>query len=117
MDGELYTIYHMTIDPADFDAFAALVSKIVAAARAETDTLTYEYVVNAEKTAVHIVERYRLPGVLPHVEETFAPYAETFLSLAKIDSLFVYGTPTPEIKARLDGFGAHYFASLNGFSR
>ena len=117
MNGELYSIYHMTIEPSDFPEFETLVAMIVKAASHEADTLTYEYVANADKTAVHIVERYRMAGVLPHVEETFAPYAEKFLSLAKIESVFVYGDPTPEIRAKLDTFGAQYFAPFNGFTR
>lgn len=66
---------------------------------------------------MHIVERYRAPGVLPHVEQTFAPFAERFLQLARIEKLFVYGETTPAIRATLDGFGAEYFTSFAGFSR
>ncbi|MDF3416332.1 hypothetical protein HKX54_17825 [Sulfitobacter sp. M57] len=117
MKGELYSIYHMTIKPEHFAEFEALVAKIVEAASHEPDTLTYEYVVNADHTEVHIVERYLMAGVLPHVEETFAPYAEKFLSLARIEKVFVYGDPTPEIRTKLDGFGASYFKQFNGFTK
>jgi hypothetical protein len=73
--------------------------------------------VNANRTVVHIVERYRTQGLLPHVEETFTPFAKRFLELAKIDRLFVYGDTTPEIRAKLDGFGAVYLQPFAGFSR
>jgi len=117
MKNEIYSIYHLAIAPSDFSAFETLVQTIVAATLEEPDTLTYEYVVNADRTVVHIVERYRPKGLLPHVEQTFAPYAERFLKLATIKKLFVYGDTTPEIRAKLDGFGAEYFASFAGFSR
>ena len=52
-----------------------------------------------------------------HVEQTFAPFAERFLQLARIERLFVYGETTPAIRATLDGFGAEYFTSFAGFSR
>ncbi len=117
MQGELYSIYHLTLDPLDFPAFKALVEKIVDASSREQDTLTYEYVVSDDHRTAHIVERYRMAGVLPHVEQTFAPYAGEFLRLAKIDRLFVYGEPTPDVRAKLDGFGATYLASFAGFSR
>lgn len=117
MQDEIYSIYHLSLNPANFAPFQALVAKIVAATDKEADTLTYEYVVNADHTAVHIIERYRMSGVLPHVEQTFAPYAEEFLSLVTIDALFVYGDPTPEIRAKLDGFGATYLAPFDGFTR
>ena len=117
MHGEIYSIYHLSLDAANFPAFQSLVAKIVEASRQEPDTLTYEYVANAEHTAVHIVERYRMPGVLPHVEQTFAPYAEEFLSLVTIDALYVYGDPTPDVRAKLDTFGALYLVPFAGFSR
>lgn len=117
MQNEIYSIYHLSIEPSKFPEFQALVSKIVAATAKEPETLTYEYVVTADHSVAHIVERYRTPGLLPHVEKTFAPFAEQFLSLAKIEKLFVYGETTPEIRAKLDGFGAIYLAPFDGFSR
>ncbi|MDB5931231.1 MAG: hypothetical protein JWR60_2938 [Polaromonas sp.] len=117
MQNEIYSIYHLSIVPSDFGAFKELVQPIVAATSQEPDTTIYEYVVNADHTAVHIVERYRTSGLLPHVEQTFTPFAERFLKLAKIEKLFVYGDTTPEIRAKLDGFGAIYLTSFAGFSR
>ncbi len=101
----------------EFVAVKTLVERIVEATSREPDTTTYEYVVNADRTVVHIVERYRTQGLLPHVEQTFTPFAERFLELAKIEKLYVYGDTTPEIRAKLDGFGAQYLTPFAGFSR
>jgi hypothetical protein len=117
MRDEIYSIYHLSIVPSNFDAFKTLVEQIVEATSKESDTTTYEYVVNAERTVVHIVECYRTQGLLPHVEQTFAPFAVRFLELATIDKLYVYGETTPEIRAKLDGFGAAYLTPFAGFSR
>jgi quinol monooxygenase YgiN len=117
MQDQVYSIYHLSIAPSDFDAFEALIQPIVAATSEEADTTIYEYVVNADRTIVQIVERYRTQGLLPHVEQTFTPFAERFLQLARIDRLFVYGDTTPAIRAKLDGFGAEYLTPLAGFSR
>lgn len=54
--------------------------------------------------------------LLPHVEQIFTPFDERFLGLAKIESLFDYGETAPEIRAKLDGFGATYLTSFAGFS-
>lgn len=116
MKGETYSLYHLSIDPSNYESFKALIQPIVAATREEADTTIYEYLVNAERTVVHIIERYRTQGLLPHVEQTFMPFAERFL-LATIDRLYVYGDTTPEIRAKLDGFGAVYLTSFAGFSR
>jgi quinol monooxygenase YgiN len=117
MQNEIYSIYHLSIAPSDFDAFEKLIQPIVAATREEPDTTIYEYVVSSDRTAVHIVERYRTQGLLPHVVQTFMPFAERFLKLVKVEKLFVYGDTTPEIRAKLDGFGAIYLTSFAGFSR
>jgi len=117
MQGEIYSLYHLSIKPTDFDAFKALIEQIVAATAKEPDTTTYEYVVNADRTVIHIVERYRTKGLLPHVEQTFSPYAERFLQFATIDKLYVYGETTPDIRAKLDSFGAEYLRPFAGFSR
>ncbi|HEX8444784.1 MAG TPA: antibiotic biosynthesis monooxygenase [Allosphingosinicella sp.] len=117
MQGELYTIYHLTIDPANFEAFRALAAKIVESSRGEPDTLTYQWLVNEDRTTAHILERYRMVGLLPHVEQTFSPHAEEFLSLAMIEKLYVYGDPTPEIRKKLDTFGAIYLSPFDGFTR
>ena len=116
MQGDIYSIYHLAIEPSKFPAFQELVSKIIAATREEPDTLTYEYVVNQDHSVVHIVERYLAAGLLPHVEQTFSPFAEQFLSLAKIEKLYVYGDTTAAIRAKLDGFGAIYLRSFDGFT-
>jgi len=117
MQDEIYSIYHLTIEPSKFPAFKELILKIVSATSQENDTLTYEYVASEDQGTVHIVERYRAVGLLPHVKETFAPFAEQFLALAKIDKLYVYGNPTSEMRATLDGFGAIYLHPFAGFTR
>ena len=117
MQDEVYSIYHLALDPADFPAFKALAEKIVAASSSEQDTLTYEYVASDDHKTAHIIERYRMDGVLPHVEQTFAPFTDAFLKLVRIEKLFVYGEPTPPIRAKLDGFGATYLAPFTGFTR
>ena len=117
MQDEIYSLYHLTIEPAKFDAFKALADELVAASRKQSDTTIYEFVVSADRTQVHIVERYRTKSLLPHVKETFAPYAARFLELVRIDALYVYGETTPQIREVLDGFGAIYLRPFAGFSR
>ncbi len=117
MQGEIYSVYFLAIEPSNFPKFQSLIAKVVAATSKEQDTLAYEYAVSDDQSRVHIIERYRTAGLVPHVEQTFAPFAEEFLSLVTIEKLFVYGETTPEIRAKLDGFGPVYMRSFDGFSR
>jgi quinol monooxygenase YgiN len=117
MNDEICSIYHLTIDPVNLPAFYALTAKLVAGTSKELDTVGYEFSINADRTEIHIIERYRTSGLLPHVEQTFAPFAQEFLSLVKIDKLYVYGNTTAAIRAKLDGFGAIYLTPYDGFKR
>ena len=117
MQNDIYTVYHLTMDPARFQAFNALADELVPGAHEEADTLTYEFSVNAEHTRVTIIEGYRTAGLVPHVTQTFAPYARRFLDLVTIDRLYVYGQTTPEIRAILDDFNPIYMTTFAGFTR
>jgi hypothetical protein len=70
-----------------------------------------------DRTAVAHRRALSHARVLPHIEQTVAPYVGEFLSLARIEKLFVYGDLTPEVRAKLDGFGAIYLAPFEGFTR
>jgi quinol monooxygenase YgiN len=117
MPSHVSNLFTLSLDPKDFPAFEVLVSEIVGATQKESGTLIYEYSVNADRTVAHILERYRSDAVVSHVDNTFAPFAERFLSLVKITGLVVYGNPDAEIRKRLDPFGAVYMESFGGFSR
>lgn len=117
MQDEIYSIFHCSIDPKNIEAFSALIAEIVDAASKEPDTTIYEYVINAEHTEVHIVERYRSAGLLPHIKQTFGPYAGRFLELVRVKAVYVYGKTTPEMREALDGFGTNYLTPFAGFSR
>jgi quinol monooxygenase YgiN len=114
---EISCVYHMRVAPSQMADFKALIAGIVSATSKEPDTLIYEYTVSEGGDEVHIIERYRANGLLPHVQTTFAPFAKEFLKLAKIERLFVYGNVPPPVRAVLDGFGAQYMTPLDGFSR
>lgn len=117
MSAHITSHFTLELTPQDFPAFQTLVCEIVASTSREPETLIYEYSVNSDHTVVHILERYHPDGVVSHIEETFAPYAERFLSMARITGLTVYGEPSAEIRKRLDGFGAVYMNPVAGFSR
>lgn len=110
-------VFHMSVEPEDLVAFKELVGEIVAASSKEPGTFIYEYSASEDEREVHIVERYRADSVLTHVENTFAPFAERFLKMARIERLYVYGNAPADVKSKLDVFGAHYMSPLAGFSK
>jgi quinol monooxygenase YgiN len=117
MSSQVSSLFTLALKPEDFPRFKALVADIVAATQREPGTLIYEYSVNADHTIAHILERYESDAVTNHVDITFAPFAERFLSLVKVTGLTVYGEPDAEVRKRLDPFGAVYMTSFGGFCR
>ncbi|TVU92242.1 MULTISPECIES: putative quinol monooxygenase [Vreelandella] len=117
MNDDITCVFALTLREGKFPAFRDLVAKIVTTTKQEPGTLSYVYSVSADEKNAHIVERYNADAVVSHVDETFAPFAEEFLSLVTIDSLTVYGRPSQSIKSRLDPFGAVYLTPFDGFTR
>jgi quinol monooxygenase YgiN len=110
-------LFSLAVKPAKLPEFKALISTIVEATRLEPGTLVYEYSINEDNSAVHILERYKADAVVSHVDTTFAPFGERFLELCTITGLVVYGTPDAEVRKRLDPFGAVYMTPFDGFGR
>lgn len=108
-------VFHLAVEPDHLGEFKSLINDIVDDARRETGTVIYEYSSNAaDESEIHIVERYQADAVLPHINETFAPYAQRFLALAQINALYVYGETILDIRNKLDAFGAVYLTPLAG---
>ncbi|WP_313200174.1 antibiotic biosynthesis monooxygenase [Rhizobium sp.] len=110
-------VFHMTVEPENLEEFKYLIDPIIAASSNEPGTLIYEYTLGEDGRTVHIVERYLTDAVLSHVENTFGPYAERFLKLATIETLYVYGKPRADLRAKLESFGAIFMSPIAGFSR
>ena len=117
MHPHISCLFSLSVKPAEFPEFKALIANIVAATSTEPDTLVYEYSVNEDNSTVHILERYKADAVVSHVDTTFAPFGKRFLELCTVTSLVVYGTPDIEVRKRLDPFGAVYMTPFDGFSR
>ena len=66
----------------------------------------------------HIYERYAdSDAAVVHLGNFGAKFAERFLQCFEPTDLYVYGEPSDEARAALDGFGAVYLGTFGGFSR
>ena len=118
MVDDLYWVFTLDVKPGKFQEFRTLVADIVAASHKEPGTLASQYSVNADETVVHIFERYRdSDAFVAHVDQTFGPQAERFLSLVTVASLVVYGNPNAAARKALDSFDAAYMTLFDGFAR
>lgn len=117
MKNTITCVFSLSLQEGEFPAFRELVSEIVSKTEKEPGTQTYIYSVSEDQKTAHIIEKYEADAVISHIDVTFSPFAERFLSLVSVTGLTVYGYTTEEIRKRLDTFGAVYLTPFDGFSR
>ena len=93
-----------------------LMNEMVESTRNENGALSYEWFLAGN--TCHIVERYASSSAaLIHLGTFGAKFAERFLQIFEPTGFWVYGEPSAEARAVMDGFGAAYFAPFGGFTR
>jgi quinol monooxygenase YgiN len=95
-----------------------LMSEMVAGTEQEPGTEGYEWFLSRDGKTCHINERYAdSEAVMVHLANFGSKFADRFLACFEPTSLSVYGEPSAEARAALDGLGAAYLGWLGGFSR
>lgn len=95
-----------------------LMPEMVESTRSEVGTLGYEWFLSAEGAVCHIHERYAdSDAVMVHLGNFGTKFAERFLACFEPTGLYVYGEPSEEARAALDGLGAAYLGTFGGFIR
>jgi quinol monooxygenase YgiN len=117
MSNQITCVFEMDVLPGKLESFRDVIRQAVAATHKEPGVLLYEYGISDDGKKAYIVERYRAEALIPHVDETFAPFAQPFLDHVTFSALTVFGDATPEMRKRLDTFGAIYVKTFAGFDR
>ena len=100
------------------DDARSLMNEMVEATRDEEGTEGYEWFLSGDGTACHICERYAdSDAVMVHLGNFGTRFADRFLACFEPNALYVYGEPSDNAQAALDGFSATYFGTFGGFSR
>ena len=108
----------MSVRDGQLDDARDLMPEMVESTRGEEGTLGYEWFLSGDGTVCHIYERYAdSDAALAHLGTFGANFAERFLTCFEPTALYVYGEPSDEAQAALDGFGAQYLGTFGGFSR
>ncbi|MGD2071829.1 MAG: antibiotic biosynthesis monooxygenase [Gemmatimonadota bacterium] len=94
----------------------SLMHEMVESTRAEDGALANEWYLTEDGTECELYERYAdSPAVLANLGTFRDRFAERFLSCVAPTRLHVYGDPTQEARAVLDGLGAAYLGWFGGF--
>ena len=109
---------HMSVREGQLNDARELMTEMVESTCGEVGTLGYEWFLGADGTVCHLNERYAdSDAAMVHLGTFGAKFVERFLGCFEPTSLHVYGEPSDEVRAVLDGFGAVYLGTFGGFSR
>lgn len=107
----------LSVNEGQMDSARALMAEMVEATRNEAGARGYEWFVSEDGSAVHINERYAdSAATMEHLGYFGANFAERFMGCFTPTGFTVYGRPSDEVRAVLDGFGAVYMGPLGGFA-
>lgn len=118
MSGTLSWNLQLSVREGRLGDVRALMAEMVASTMNEPGALGYEWFVTQDGATCHICERYAdSSAALAHLGTFGATFADRFLACLQPTSFTVYGEPSAEAKAALDGLGAAYLGPLGGFHR
>ena len=108
----------MSVREGRLDDAKELMDEMVAATLKEPGAQGYEWFLSEDGDRCHINERYAdSDALMAHLGTFGSQFAERFLACFEPTAFSVYGEPTSEVRAVLDGFGAAYLGWLGGFKR
>ncbi len=117
MSDQIFWLVELAVRPGRLDNFRALTGEMVESTRRESGVLSYERFVSEDGKVVHAHERYTdSVAALAHLETFERKFSGRFLSLVERRRFTVFGTPTDELRAVLDRFGATYLRPFGDFA-
>jgi quinol monooxygenase YgiN len=118
MEGHVAWIIECTVKDGQFAALTELLDEMVEGTSAEPATLAYEWYLSGDQGSLHGFEKYAdSDAMIAHVNGFLEKWAARFTGCVVIDSLLVYGDPSPAAREILDGWHATYMGPWKGFSR
>jgi len=106
----------LTVRPGKLQNFRTLTREMADSTRGERGVLSYERFVSVDGTKVHVYERYEdSAAAVAHLRTFGRTFSRRFVGMVERKRFTVYGVPSDELRAVLDGFGATYLAPFGGF--
>ncbi len=116
MSDQISWCVELAIKPGRLESFKELTGEMVGSTRSERGVLTYHRFVSDDDKVVHVYEQYAdSEAALAHLQKFAAKFGARFSSMVDRMRFTVYGTPSAELKALLDGFGAIYLRRFGDF--
>jgi quinol monooxygenase YgiN len=118
MAGEIAWVFQGAVNSGSTDEFKTLIQEMVGSFQAdEPETLIFECFMSSDGASAHFCERFRDSSAaafhLGHFRDRFSSRLH---DLWHATSVFVYGSPSDEVKSLLAGWGPTYLALTGGFT-
>jgi quinol monooxygenase YgiN len=111
-------VLQVAVRDGRLEDFRTLMGEMVESTLAEEGSQAYEWFISENGASCHLYERYAdSDATMIHLGSFGSKFAERFLACVEPTAFFVYGDPSEEVRAVLDGFGATYFGWFGGFAR
>ena len=108
----------LNVRDGQLNASQSLMKEMIEATQKESGTRMYQWFYSNDGKTCHITEGYTdSSAVMVHLGTFGSTFVERFMACFEPTSFFVYGNPSAEARAVLDGFGAAYLDSVDGFTR
>lgn len=118
MSGPVSWNLRLDVNEGRLDEARALMEEMVTSTGGESGALGYEWFLSEDGRQCHISERYAdSAATMEHLGNFGAHFAERFMTSFTPTDFHVYGEPSDEVKAVLNGFGAAYLGPFGGFTR
>ncbi len=118
MDDQVSWLLELAVKDGKLDEFRAVVDEMVESTRTEPGALATSGSSADDGSAVHLYERYAdSAATMTHLGTFGETFAARFLAAVDPTRFTVFGEPSDEARAVLDGFGATYMGDFGGFVR
>lgn len=108
----------LAVKDGQLDSLRELMEEMVASTGSEPGTLVYEWFLSPDGATCHTYERFAdSDAALAHIGNFGSKFAGRFLACLQPTSFSVYGNPSEQVRAALDGFGVAHLGWFGGFSR
>ena len=106
----------LAVRPGQLENFRALTGEMVEFTQRETGVLGYQRFVSQDGGTVYVYERYAgSTAALAHLRNFAQHFGARFGQLVERKRFIVFGRPSEELRAAMDGLGATYSQPFGDF--
>jgi len=118
MPNNVSWILQLSVKDGQLSAAKALMQEMVESTMQEPGAQSYEWYISPDGAVCHTHESFiDSAATMEHLGTFGEKFMARFMDCFQPTGFHVYGSPSDEVRAALDGFGVQYLGSFGGFTR